>query len=204
MSTTRFPNGVTNVFKGTTLGRMGQLDPTEYLTVFDDLVLSTDGWGADLTAIDGAGGLATLATTTVAETPTACFQLNQYKELYCKVKLSMDTVTGSTVTLGFSDSIAAPTVGVYFEIADGNTLTFNIDGTSTTSGDLNISIADGEEFTLGFAYNARQGFELFVNDVKVGRVVDISNLDTSTLMTFGVLSNGPTTTLDYLLAVQER
>lgn len=203
MSTTRFPNGVTNVVSENTLGAMGQLDPTKYFTVFDDLVLDPTAWGT-LTAIAGDGGLATIATTVPAVTPVACFNLDTTKELYMKVKLSLAAIATTSLLIGFADDLATPTVGAYLTLVNGVTLSLVLNGAATTSKSVTVAPGAATQFTVGFAYTPNKGFKVYLNDTVVMSQTDITNLDTTTDMIFGVYGTGTTTTLDYLFAAEER
>lgn len=204
MSTTRFPNGVTNVPSTVTLGAMGQLDPTVYEWAYSDFVEVESGFGASPTAIDGAGGLATLATTTAAVTPKKSFILNPAKELYMKAQFSLSATAGSTITLGIVDAIAAITKGVSLVLTTGTTLTLNVKGAGTSTVAATVAVPATTMTSIGLSYTPNFGFKVFVNDQVVASLYDASNMDNTTLCVAGLLSGGITTTLDYLFFAVER
>lgn len=204
MSTTRFPNGVTNVSPTVTLAQMGQLDPTKYIVAFSDFTTADAGFGASPTAIDGLGGQATLATTTSAVTPKKDFILSPQKEFYMKAQFSLSATAGSTVTLGIVDAIAAITKGASLVLTLGTTLTLNVKGAGTSTVAATVAVPATTMVSTGLSYTPAQGFKVFLNDAVVASLTDATNLDGTTLCVAGLLSGGITTTLDYLFFAVER
>jgi hypothetical protein len=207
MSTTRFPNGVTNVSPTVTLAAMGQLDPTKYITAFSDFVESETGFGAvtDVVPIDGAGGLATIVTTKAASTPKKAFALSASKEIYVKAQISLSALTASSVvTVGIADSLSTPTKGAYLTLTTGTSLALIVKGANTSSTTITVDVPATTMVELGFSYVPGKGFKVYLNDDVVGSLTDASaNLD-GTACVGGIYSSLITTTIDYLFLAVER
>jgi hypothetical protein len=207
MSTTRFPNGVTNVAPGTVLGAMGQLDPTKYITAYSDFVESETGFGAviDVVPIDGIGGQATIATTKAAVTPKKAFILDPTKEFYITAQVSLSALTASSyVAVGIADSLSTQTKGALLTLTTGTSLVLTVKGASTSTVTIPVSVAATTMTELGLSYIPGKGFKIFLNGTVVGSLTDASNLDATTLCVGGVYSSLITTTIDYIFLAVER
>lgn len=202
MTTTRFTHGVTNSTPTENLGDMGQLNPTKWQTAFQDFIGDDSAWGA--TGIAGAGGLATIATTVAADTPTACYVLNDQKEHYVKARVSLAAIAATVLNVGFADTLATPTAGIYLSLVNGVTLSLIVDGVAVTTTSVAVAPGAATFFTLGFRYMPNKGFKVFLNDKKVLSSTNIANFDETTPCVFGAVVTGTTATLDYLFAAQER
>ena len=114
MSTTRFPNGVTNVAKNNPLGQMGQLDPTKYHSYFTDFdTFNINEWDvtADVgtptrTLIDGEGGLLKLTNSAAANDRNEMvlknngFTYQPGKKMFFKTKLQINDIFNTTLVIG--------------------------------------------------------------------------------------------------------
>ena len=112
--TTRFNYGVTNASPGTTLGNMGQLDPTLHHSYFNDFdtYLASD-WTITNVGVTptqaltaGLGGwlLLTMAATddssTFMQLKTATFQPTAGKRLFFKARFKVSDATESDFQVG--------------------------------------------------------------------------------------------------------
>lgn len=199
MSTTRFTSGVTNQVITDVLGAMGQLDPTKYITFFDDFVGKSISNGTT-TATAGAGGLATAATTIAVGTPVACFQLNASKMAFCTVQASIATVAANTMVFGFIGSAK----GIFITLTGGTSLQISIVGAATTSATYTVAYTDTQMIQAGFSYIPGKGVQVYFNGEKLGTVTDMTNFDSTDNLVFSFTPTGATATIDYLFAAQER
>lgn len=199
MSTTRFPSGVTNQVITNVLGGMGQLDPTKYITYFDDFVGKSISNGTT-TAVAGYGGLATAATTITVGTPVAAFLLNPSKAAFCTIQAALATVAANTMVFGFIGSAK----GIFITLTGGTSLQISIVGAATTSVTYTVSYADAQMVQAGFCYLPGKGVQVYFNGVLIGIVTDMTNFDSTDNLAFSFTPTGATATIDYLFAAQER
>ncbi len=230
MSTTRFPTGVTNIAKESTLGMMGQPDPTKYNTFFDDFhrfnsadwtITTTEaGAGSATEALtDGDGGIL-LITNDNADNDNDFFQklgesfrFAAGKKMWFKARFKVSDATQSDFVIGLQITDTSPlavTDGVYFMKDDGDAnLDFHITKDSTSTSATAISTVSNDTYlSVGFHYNGVDEMQYFVDDVKIGTsaVTNLPN-DEDLTISFG-LQNGEaaakTMSLDYILVVKER
>lgn len=196
-SPTRFPAGITNANTGENLGNLACPDPTKMQIFFEDFIAAPAALGVT-TGIDGAGGLATAATTVAVDTPTASFVLSSTRRFFFKARLSLATVA-NTILLGFTDDLAIPTVGVTISIAN-NVLTLeNYDGTTDTA---TVATVDATMYEIGFEYIPGKGVVAYLDGGVVARLPDTTF--TTDPLVAGVVATGATVTLDYIFAAVER
>lgn len=199
---TRFPKGITNANINETLGMLGKPDPTKFASIFEDFLQANTSLGTS-TPIAGPNGLATVATTVSIATATAVFGLDPKKRYFFKARLSLAAVANG-ITVGFADSLAAPTQGTVLTIANNVMTLQNFGGTAAVvSKALAVPIVNATMFTLGFAYAPNKHITAYVNDEAVGRITGITALTASNLIA-GLRPNGTTATVDYLFACVER
>lgn len=196
---TRFPGGLTTAEPDATLANLGQIDPTKFATFFDDLFLPAAALGT-FTAVAGNGGLVTIATTNVIDTPVAAFTLSGPKRAFFKAKLATSVLATGGAIVGFADALNAATKGLTVSIMNGVLTLTNAYGTVTDT--ANVSYAAAEQVTLGLEYRPNVGVFAYFNDKAVARV-PVPTFDTTNLVA-GVYSNGGTLTVDYFLASVER
>lgn len=226
MSTTRFPNGVTNVAKNNPLGQMGQLDPTKFHNYFNDFDTYlaadwtvTDTGAATQALADGDGGL--LLITNAAADDDASFSqkvgesflFEAGKKLWFKAKFQVSDATQSDFVIGLQITDTTPLAvsdGIYFQKDDGDAnLDFHVNKNSTLTSQTAIAtVLDATDITVAFYYNGVDAVEYYVDDSYLGASA-ITNLPDDEVLTisFGI-QNGEavakTMTLDYVLAIKER
>ncbi|PIP98855.1 MAG: hypothetical protein COW76_18790 [Shewanella sp. CG18_big_fil_WC_8_21_14_2_50_42_11] len=228
MSTTRFSHGVTNIPKVSTLGDMGQLDPTKFNTRFDDFhtFLATD-WTTTLVGTGtnaltpGAGGLllmttgAALNNSNFIQGTPADFALTIGKGAFFKAKFTLSDPTLSTFQMGLVITDTTPldaTEGVFFQKASGS---LDVLGTSALGAGASARVSavipgvSKTDMILGFAYNGRDLIRLYVDDRYAASLsVTSATLPASLLnVSFGIQTGAAaakTMTMDYILAAVER
>jgi len=226
MSTTRFPNGITNVKKTSSLGAMGQLDPSKFHTYFDDFDTYTAAdWtvtevGVATQALaDGDGGLllitnaAGIADSSWSQKVGESYLFAAGKKIWFKAKFQVSDATQSVFQLGLQITDTTPlaiTDGVYFQKDDGDALLdFHVNKDSTITSQTGIAtVVAATDLTIAFYYNGVDAIEYFVDGVSLG-VSDVTNLPDDEVLTISYgIQNGEavakTMTLDYIFAAQER
>lgn len=230
MSTTRFPSGVTNVAKESTLGMLGMPDPTKFHTFFDDfdrfvaadwIITTTEaGAGSATEALaDGDGGIL-LITNDAADNDADFFQkigesfrFESGKKLWFKARFKVSDATQSDFVIGLQITDTTPldvTDGVFFQKDDGDAnLDFYVEKNNTaTSATAIATVVSDTYMSVGFYYNGKDEVRYFVNDTALGSSVTTNLPDDEDLtVTFGI-QNGEavakTMSVDYVLAVKER
>jgi len=192
---TRFPGGLTNASPTAVLANLGQLDPTKFITYFDDFLTPVISTG--IVSVAGEGGQVTVATTKQVGTTSASFKLSTTKQFFFKCRASLAAVA-QTLAVGFSDNFASHAHGVCISIT-GTTLTLKIDGTTSTA---TISTTNDVMFELGLSYNSRDGVVVYLDDSPVLRASPTA-FDTN-LSLAGAYVSGTTATVDYVFAAVER
>ncbi len=228
--TTRFNYGVTNANPGTTLGNMGQLDPTLFHTYFNDFdtYLASDwtitnvGTTPTQALTAGAGGwlLLTMAATddssSYLQLKTATFQPVSGKRTFFKARFKVSDATQSDLQLGLIITDTTPldaTDGIYFQKDDGDAQLDVYVRKDASTGSTSVSnvatVVDDTFMSIGFEYDGKQTVYAFVNNSLVARLDASSTYLPDALLniSFGV-QNGEavakTMTLDYIFAAQER
>lgn len=229
MSTTRFPNGVTNVVSENTLGQMGQLDPSKFHSYFNDFdtYLASD-WtitnvgttpSQALTAGDGGLLLLTEAATddssTFMQLKVASFLPAAGKKMFFKIRCQLSDATQSDMIFGLCGTDTSPlddTDGIFFQKDDGDThLDVYVKKDSTTGQNVALDIAEVTTAmtSYGFYFDGSDTVAFFINDVLIKKL-DASAAylpDANLAVLFGV-QNGEavakTLTVDYIFAAKER
>lgn len=200
-SPTRFPAGITNANVGDILANFAALDPTKVQVFWEDFIAAPAALGT-ATGIAGAGGLATVATTVVIDTPTACFVLDPTKRFFFAAKLSLATVA-NTVLLGFANDLASVDDGVTISIANNALTLANTVGTSVTDTDTaTVATANTVQYQVGFEYTPGKGVTAYLDGAVVARIRPAA-LTTANLVA-GLVPTGATATVDYIFAAVER
>lgn len=227
LSTTRFPNGVTNVGEDSLFAAMGQLAPTKFHTYWEDFdyytaadwtVTETDS-GATQALADGDGGLL-LVTNTAADNDLVAiqkvgesFRFASGKKLWFEARFKVSDATQSDVVMGLQITDTSPldvTDGVFFIKADGAaTVNFLVEknNTATTASSV-ATMADDTFIRLGFYYDGDAAVYYFVNGVLGGKSA-VTNLPDDEDMTVSfAIQNGEavakTMTVDYIFVAKER
>lgn len=207
MSTTRFPQGVTNQQSINVLGAMGQLDPTKYHTYFNDFdTFNAADW--TITTIEGGAGSATealsdadggvlVSTNDDAATDRNSFQkvgesflMASGKPTWFKARFKVSDATQSDVVLGLmvtdTDPFAAGgdgvTDGIFFQKDDGDALIDFYVQKNITTGQLTttgVGTLVSDTYTeLGWYYDGQKTITVWQDDNKVA-TVDITNTFTT-------------------------
>ncbi len=204
-SPTRFPAGVTNANQGEILGNLAQPDPTKLEVFFEDFIAPPAALGT-FTAIAGAGGLATVATTVTVGTPLDSFNLNvANKRFFFKARLSLATVANG-ITVGFGDALTATAAGVTLTVANNVATLQSFGGDALTATAVTVTTVNATMYELGFEYIPRKGVSAFI-DYGTGpqEIAFIAaNTFSSTNMIAGIRPAGATATVDYIFAAIER
>lgn len=214
MSTTRFPNGVTNNKPSDPLGMLGMPDPTKFHTFFDDfdkytagdwVITTTEaGAGSATEALSSADGGALLLTNAAGDNDLdflqwaggsgsvyESFLFETGKKLFFKAKFQISDATQSDCVMGLQITDTTPlavTDGVYFVKADAST-TINLvvikDGTSTTT--AASTMADATDIELAFYYDGKSEVKVFADGSHVGSSA-VTNLpdDEELTISFGI------------------
>lgn len=232
MSTTRFPNGVTNVVKESALGMMGQLDPSKFATYFNDFYtyLASDwtiteteaGAGSASQALTAGNGGLMLLTNDAADNDATFFQgaagfaMTAGKKAFFQARFKVSDATQSDVQIGLILTDTTPldaTDGIYFQKDDGDAnidVYVRKDATTGSNSSLAVGTLVADTFIkVGFYYDGKDKVAFYLDDVKVGSLDASSTYlpDANLAISFGI-QNGEavakTMTVDYVFAAVER
>ena len=227
MTTTRFPNGVTNVGEDSLFAQLAQLAATNFHTYFEDFdyytaanwtVTETDA-GATQALADGDGGLL-LITNTAADNDLVSlqkvgesFRFAAGKKLFFEARFKVSDATQSDVVIGLQITDTTPldvTDGVFFIKADGAaTVNFLVgkNNTATTASSV-ATMANDTFIRLGFYYDGVSAVQYFVNGANAGSSVTTNLPDDEDLTVTFAIQNGEavakTMTVDYIYVAKER
>lgn len=229
MSTTRFPYGVTNVTKQSTLGTMGQLDPSKFHSFFTDFdTYTAANWTVTKTGLTtqaltaGDGGLLLITNTaadndaTFMQNSVATFLMESGKQAFFKARFKVSDATQSDVQFGLIITDTTPldaTDGIFFQKDDGDA---NIDiyvQKNTTTGRSSATavstLVTDTYTTWGFYYDGSATTYFFIDDALVYKLDSSSTyLPDATLAVSMGIQNGEavakTMTVDYIFAAKER
>jgi hypothetical protein len=227
MTTTRFPNGVTNVGEQSLFAELGQPAATLYHTYFEDFdyytaadwtVTETDA-GATQALADGDGGLL-LITNTAADNDLVSlqkkgesFRFASGKPLFFEARFKVSDATQSDVVIGLQITDTTPldvSDGVFFIKADGAaTVNFLVEKNNTaTTASAVATMADDTFIRLGFYYDGVSAVQYFVNGSIAGSSVTTNLPDDEDMTITIAIQNGEaaakTMTVDYVYVAKER
>ena len=227
MTTTRFPNGVTNVGEQSLFAELGQPAATIFHTYFEDFDYYTAGdWtvtetdaGATQALTDGDGGLL-LITNTAADNDLVSlqkkgesFRFESGKALFFEARFKVSDATQSDVVIGLQITDTTPldvTDGVFFIKADGAaTVNFLVEknNTATTASSI-ATMANDTYIRLGFYYDGSSAVQYFVNGTYTGSSVTTNLPDDEDMTITIAIQNGEaaakTMTVDYVYVAKER
>ena len=227
MTTTRFPNGVTNVGEQSLFAELGQPAATNFHTYFEDFDYYTAGdWtvtetdsGATQALTDGDGGLL-LITNTAADNDLVSlqkkgesFRFASGKALFFEARFKVSDATQSDVVIGLQITDTTPldvSDGVFFIKADGAaTVNFLVEknNTATTASSI-ATMADDTYIRLGFYYDGSSAVQYFVNGTYTGSSVTTNLPDDEDMTVTIAIQNGEavakTMTVDYIYVAKER
>ena len=229
MGTTHF-SGITNASRNSTLAAMGALDPTKFLTFWDDFIhepLSTE-WtitatsaGSGTSAIstpDVHGGQARITTAAnendgiYAQTIGEVFLMDSSKKTWLKTRFQVGDATQSDLVVGLHSTDTTPqdaTMRFLFESVDGSAaLYFNNDDNTTDSDSSTVAtLADDTFVIVGAYYDGAGSIKLYLNDAHVTTMTSMTPPGAEMAVGFGYLNGAAgaeTTDFDYLFIAQER
>ena len=230
MTTTRFPNGVTNVGEQSLFAELGQPAATLYHTYFEDFDYYTAAdWtvtetqaGATQALTDGDGGLL-LITNTAADNDLVSlqkvgesFRFASGKPLFFEARFKVSDATDSDVVMGLQVTDTTPldvTDGIYFIKADGSTSANLVCRKNATTGSNVASavatLADDTFVTLGWYYDGQGTLAYSVNGTVTGSMSASSSYlpDTDLTVSFAIQNGAAaakTMTVDYIYAAKQR
>ena len=227
MTTTRFPNGVTNVGEQSLFAELGQPAATIFHTYFEDFDYYTAGdWtvtetdaGATQALTDGDGGLL-LITNTAADNDLVSlqkkgesFRFASAKALFFEARFKVSDATQSDVVIGLQITDTTPldvTDGVFFIKADGAaTVDFRVEKNNTaTTASAIATMANDTYIRLGFYYDGSSAVQYFVNGTYTGSSVTTNLPDDEDMTVTIAIQNGEaaakTMTVDYIYVAKER
>ena len=205
LSTTRFPNGVTNVGEDSLFAAMGQLAPTKFHTYMEDFdYYAAADWtvtetqaGATQALTNGDGGLLLLTNSAADDDLNALqkvgasFAFAAGKKLWFEARFKVSDATQSDFVMGLQGTDTTPldtSDGVFFLKADGSTsvsLVVEASSTATTTSSV-ATVANDTFVRLGFWYDGDAAVYYFVNGALGGKSVT-TNLPTADLrVSFGI------------------
>ncbi len=226
MTTTNFPNGVTNALLTSVLSSYVALDPSKIHQYFEDFDYYTAAdWtitntGVSVIALaDADGGNLSIATAGADDDASffnkvgESFLFETGKKIWFKTRFKISDATQSDLVVGLQITDTTPldvTDGVFFRKDDGDTnvdFVVEKDNTATTSTAI-TTLSDDTFITLGFCYDGVSKILFFVDDVQLGSSVTTNLPDDEVLtISFGVQAGeaaAKTLTMDYVFAAKER
>ena len=226
MTTTRFPNGVTNVGEDSLFAALGQLAGPQFHTYFEDFdYYAAADWtvtetqaGATQALTDGDGGLL-LLTNTAADNDLVALQkvgesyrFASGKKLFFEARFKVSNATQSDVVMGLQITDATPldvTDGVFFlKSDDSTTINLLVEKNNTATTTSVGTLADDTYIRLGFYYDGNSSIQAFVNGTYVATSATTNLVDDEDLTVSFALQNGNavarTMTVDYIYVAKER
>lgn len=226
ITTTRFPNGVTNVGESNMFADMGQMSPSNFHNYFEDFDYYTAGdWtvtetdsGATQALTDGDGGLLLITNTAADDDLVALqkkgesFRFASGKKLWFEARFKVSDATQSDLVMGLQITDVTPldvTDGVFFIKADGSTsVSLRVEKNNTATATTVATMASDTFITLGFFYDGDATIYYFVNGALGGSSVTTNLPDDEDLTVSIALQNGEavakTMTIDYINVAKER
>lgn len=226
MTTTRFPNGVTNVGEDSLFAALGQLAGPEFHTYFEDFdYYAAADWtvtetqaGATQALTDGDGGLL-LLTNTAADNDLVALQkvgesyrFASGKKLFFEARFKVSNATQSDVVMGLQITDATPldvSDGVFFlKSDDSTTINLLVEKNNTATTTSVGTLADDTYIRLGFYYDGNSSIQAFVNGTYVATSATTNLVDDEDLTISFAIQNGNavarTMTVDYIYVAKER
>ncbi|MBT4085509.1 MAG: hypothetical protein HOE83_17120 [Alphaproteobacteria bacterium] len=227
---THFTNGISDTAPGDPLYEMGQLDPTNYLTFWDDFIdepfatewtITAVSAGTGTSAIstpDTHGGMALITSADAendgiwAQKIAETFLMASGKKTWIKTRLSISDATQSDWIVGLHSTSTTPlaaTMRFLFKSEDGAaTVEFNNDNNTTDSdSDTVATMSDATFVTLGAYYDGVTSIKLYADGVLITTMTGITVPAAEMAVGFGAINGSAsveTTNVDYILVAQER
>tara|TARA_R100001244_G_scaffold103178_1_gene76777 strand:- start:1036 stop:1725 length:690 start_codon:yes stop_codon:yes gene_type:complete len=228
--TTRFPNGLTNVYASTAMGEFIAMDPTKTHTYFDDFDILPIAANYTLTAISGGsgtsaitsqdvdGGVARITTAAndldgiTAQVIKETFLMEVGKKTWIKARFSVGDAIQSAMIIGLHSTDTTPrdaTMRFFFETVDASAaMYFNIDDNTTDTDSSTVTtLADDTFVTVGAYYDGAGNVKLFANDSLVTTMTSVGIPGAEMAVGFGYwngAAGAETTDIDYILVAKER
>lgn len=228
--TSHYQNGITNAVRGSALEGMGQLDPTKYVTFWDDFIhepfstewtITATSAGTGTSAIstpDAANGLARITTAAnendgiFAQTIGETFLLASGKKTWMKTRISVGDAIQSDWVVGLHSTDTTPqdaTMRFLFESVDGAAACYfnNDDNTTDSDSGTVATLSDDTFVTLGAYYDGITTIKLFADDVHVQTMTSITVPGAEMAVGFGYLNGAAgaeTADIDYIFVAMER
>lgn len=226
---TRYPTGITNVTKSSTMGMFPTVDPTKVHMFFNDFDVYTAGdWTETATSVgtgtsaaaiaDADGGIMRITTAAnendglFIESQGESFLMETGKKAWIKARFSVGDATQSDLIIGLHSTDTTPldaTLRFAFISEDGSAaLFFNVDDNTTDSDSSTVAtLADDTFVTVGAYYDGDSTIELFLNDAKVTTMTDVDLPGAEMAIGIGYLNGAAgaeTSDFDYILVAKER
>jgi hypothetical protein len=207
-STTRFPDGVTNVSDVSMFADLRQLSPTQYHTYWEDFDYYTEadwsGQASDASLADADGGVLEFVKSTsgagVIQKVGKSFQIGAGRRFWMESRFKISDVDQGFL-VGFGDP-ATPSTIFGFVKSPVPALGFYV-GTTLTS--VNLPLEDDTYIVLGASVDELGVVRLFVNGqfvtVASGTIPAAALAPTFTAL---AVTDVQTLSVDYFLAVKER
>ena len=210
--------------------QMGQMDPTQFHTFFDDMdilpiaanyTLTAISEGAGTSAIsspDVDGGVARITTAAndtdgiAAQNIAETFLLESGKKTWMKARFSVGDATQSAMIIGLHSSDTTPRdaeLRFLFETVDASAaMYFNNDNNSTDSDSSTVvTLADDTYVTVGAYFDGVSTIKLYANDVLATTMTGITVPAAEMAVGFGYwngAAGAETTDIDYVFVAKER
>lgn len=230
MNPTRFPGGLNTSEPTVAMAGMGQLDPSQFHSFFNDFdVFTAADWtitetGAAGTVALQAGDGGQLLITTDAldndaewiQNTVASFLMESGKKAFFKMRFQVSEVTQCDIQVGLVNTDTTPldaTDGIFFQKDDGDAnLDIYVQKNTTTGRDsaTAVSTLTADTWTtLAWYYDGVSTVSFFKDDVLLDKLSGSSTYlpDANLAVSFGY-QNGQagaeTMTVDYIFVAKER
>lgn len=230
---TLFPNGVSNTDRTSSLATMGQLDPTQYHTYFEDFdyydssewtVTTTEtGAGTASEAIqDADGGIFKITTdnatndTDYLQFGSETFQIESGKKAWFSASFSASNADNASIVMGMQITDTSPldvSEGIFFMIDGDSALDFYVEDENSATSTTGITTVSNDTYIeVSWYYNGVDEVSYFVDGQQMGHLAT-TNLPTDSdddmTVSFGLKNNSasdstPSLSIDYILMSKER
>lgn len=229
MTTTNFPDGVTNAQLNSAFKEMMQPDPTLLHTYFNDFdtytagdwVVTETGAGGTQALTAGNGGLLLITSDAldndgnVLQKTPAAFAMTAGKKCWFSTRFAMEKAVQSDVQIGLVIVDTTPldaTDGIYFEKLDGTATISIVARKNATTGSTSASVGTlvaATQTVLQWYYDGN-GRLYYGQDGQQTGSIDITNYFpdatnlTISIAAFNGEAGAATLTVDYVFAAMER
>lgn len=224
----RFPGGLTTANPNGPLGMFGLPDPTQWHVYFEDFDEYHSGnWtntttGTGTVAVTDLDGGCVLLTNSAADNDAVfldkkgeSFLMEAGKPAFFKARFKVSDATQSDLVIGLQVTDTTPldtADGVYFVKVDGSaslSVVCRKDASTGSTSATAATLSSDTFITVGWYYDGKGSLGVFVNDLEVTSLNDLSTYlpDTELTVSFGV-QNGEavakTMTVDYIFGAKKR